>query len=103
MRESPLSARGPLAHPAARRTREVRGGEVPKLCAPQELCRGRPPAPTTAFGYAYRTTALGAQRVHGKGLEVKGVEVKGVPNPLARLLHSSLLLTRHLGWSGAAG
>ena len=32
MRESPLSARGPLAHPAARRTREVRGGEVPKLC-----------------------------------------------------------------------
>ena len=48
----------------------------------------------TAFGYAYRTTALGAQRVHGQG--ARG---EGVPNPLARLLHSSLLLTRHLGWS----
>ena len=38
----------------------------------------------TAFGYAYRTTALGAQRVHGKGLEVKGVppQSSGAPSPL---------------------
>ena len=44
------------------------------------------------FGDAYRTTALGAQRVHGKGLEVKGV-----PNPLARLtLHSALVRLRCL-------
>ena len=33
---------------------------------------GRPPAPTTAFGYAYRTTALGAQRVHGQGARCRG-------------------------------
>ena len=79
MREEPLSARGPLAHPAARRTREVRGGEVPKLRTP----RAAPWAPAgTSIGYAYRTTALGAQRVHGQG--VRGKEgVAGAP-PLTK-------------------
>ena len=41
MREYRLGARGSLAAPAARHTREVRGGEIPKLCVPQELCRAR--------------------------------------------------------------
>ena len=55
--------------PAARRTREVRGGE---LCGPScARAVGARRHHHTAFGYAYRTTALGAQRVHGKGLEVK--------------------------------
>ena len=45
----------------------MRGGEVPSCDVGARI------------GYAYRTTALGAQRVHEKGLEVK----KGL---LARLL-----------------
>ena len=44
----------------------------PSCARPKSWCRGRPPAPTTAFGYAYRTTALGAQRVHGQGARCRG-------------------------------
>ena len=67
----------------------MRGGEVPSCDVGARI------------GYAYRTTALGAQRVHEKGLEVKN-GVAGAPPLTLTLLGTHSMLRGKSAHPGVA-